>query len=68
MIMQFLEMLEKCGDINEVKKMKLKDLIEDVNGEPKVGDTLEMLKKELRRMKVVENHEEFSKFLLCTEY
>ena len=56
--LQFLERLEKCEDINAVEKMKLKDVIEDVNGEPKVGDTLEMLKKELRRMKVVENHEE----------
>ena len=35
--------------------MKLKDVIEDINGEPKVGDNLDMLKKELRRMKVVEN-------------
>ena len=33
-----------------------------VIGEPKEGDTLEILKKELRRRKVVENHEElFSK-------
>ena len=38
--------------------MKLKDVIEDVNGNSKEGDTLEMLKKELRRMKVVENREE----------
>ena len=58
MSLQFFERLEKCRDINAVEKMKLKDVIEDVNGEPKVGDTLEMLKKELRRMKVVENREE----------
>ena len=38
--------------------MKLKDMIEDVNGNPKDGDTLELMKKELRKMKVVENHEE----------
>ena len=38
--------------------MKLKDVIEDIDGNPREGDTLEMLKKELRRMKVVENHEE----------
>ena len=56
--LQFLERLEKCGDINAVEKMKLKDVIEDVNGEPKVGDTLEMLRKKLRRMKVVENCDE----------
>ena len=34
--LQFLEILEKCGDINAVEKMKLKDVIEDGNGEPKV--------------------------------
>ena len=38
--------------------MKLKDVIEDVISEQKVGDTLEMLKTKLRRMKVVENHDE----------
>ena len=38
--------------------MKLNNIIDDVNGEPKVGDTLEMLKKVLRRRKVVKNHEE----------
>ena len=38
--------------------MKLKDVIGDVNGNPKDGDTLELMKKELRKMKVVENREE----------
>ena len=38
--------------------MKLKDVIEDIDGNPRAGDTLEMLKKELRRMKVVKNCEE----------
>ena len=56
-----MERLEKCGKINTIEGMELKDVI-DVEGKPKVGDTLEMLKKELRRMKVVENREElFSK-------
>ena len=53
MSLQFLERLEKCGKINTVERKKLEDVIEDVNGEPNIGDTLEMLKKELRRMKVV---------------
>ena len=35
MSLQFLERLEKCGDINTVERMKLKDVIEDVNGNPK---------------------------------
>ena len=38
--------------------MKLKDVIEDVNGNPKAGDTMELMKKELRKIKVVENCEE----------
>ena len=38
--------LEICGKINTVERMKLIDVIEDVNGRPKVRDTLEMLKKE----------------------
>lgn len=42
---------------NAVERMRLKDVIEDVNKIPKVWDTLEMMKKELRKMKVEENHE-----------
>ena len=33
-------------------------MIEDVNGNPRVGDTLELMNKALRKMKVVENREE----------
>ena len=58
MSLQFLERLENCEKINAAERMKLKDVIEDVNGNPKDGDTLELMKKELRKMKVVENHEE----------
>ena len=53
-----MERLENCGKIIAVERMKLKDMIEDVNGNPKDGDTLELMKKELRKMKVVENCEE----------
>ena len=38
--------------------MKLKDVIEDIDDNPRAGDTLEMLKKELRRMKAVKICEE----------
>ena len=58
MSLQFLERLEKCGDINAVERMKLKDVIEDVDGNPKEGNTFEMMKKVLKKMKVDENHEE----------
>ena len=53
--MQFIERLENGGKINAVQQMRLKDLIEDVNINPKVGDTLEMMKKELREINVAEN-------------
>ena len=56
--LQFLERLESFGKINAVERMRLKDVIEDVNGNPKVGDTLEMMKKELRKMKVIEKRDE----------
>ena len=38
--------------------MKLRDFIEDMNGNQRAGDTLEMMKKELRKIRVVENREE----------
>ena len=38
--------------------MKLKDVLEDVNGIPRARDTLELMKKEIRKIKVVENREE----------
>ena len=42
--------------------MRLKDVLEDVNGETKAGNMLELTKKELRKLKVAENCEElFSK-------
>ena len=46
---QFLERLENCGKINTVEQMKLRDVIEDLNGNPRVGDTMEMMKKELKK-------------------
>jgi len=55
---QFLRRLENCGKINAVEHMKLRDVIEDVNGNPRAGDTMEIMKKEMRKMKVVENREQ----------
>ena len=54
----FIENLETGGKINIGEKMRLKDILEDINGEPKAGDTLDLMKKELRKLKVAENHEE----------
>ena len=56
--LQFLERLEKSGKVNAVEKKILRDILEDVDGNPKEGDTLEMMKKELKKMKVAENREE----------
>ena len=56
--LQFLERLEKSGRVNAVEKNILRDILEDVDGNPKAGETLELMKKELRKMKVAENREE----------
>ena len=56
--LQFLERLENSGRINAVEKKILRDILEDVDGNPRVGETVELMKKELRKMKVAENTEE----------
>ena len=56
--LQFLERLENSGRINAVEKKILRDILEDVDGNPRVGETVELMKKELRKMKVAENREE----------
>ncbi len=33
----------------------LRDILEDADGNPKEGETSELMKKELKRMKVAEN-------------
>ena len=38
--------------------MRLRYVIEDVNSNPKAGNTIVLMNKELRKMKVVENWEE----------
>ena len=53
-----MDRLEKSGKINTGEKLRLKDVIEDENGEPRAGDVTEKLKKELRKIKVIDNREE----------
>jgi hypothetical protein len=59
--LQFVERLEAGGKINSGEKMRLKDVLEDVDGEPKAGNTIELMKKELRKIKVTEDREPFKK-------
>ena len=80
MAIQLLERLEKSGKVNAVEKNILRDILEDVIGNPKEGEALELIKKELKKMKVAENREELFKKKgkydilsgrychLCTEY
>ena len=56
--LQFLERMETSGKINGMERKILRDLLEDEDGNPRDGDRLEVMKKELKRMKVVENREE----------
>ena len=56
--LQFLERLEKSGKVNAVEKKILRDILEDVDGSPKEGEMLELMKKELIKMKIAENREE----------
>ena len=51
-----------------MEKMKLRDVLEDEDGNPRQGDMLEMMKKELKRMKVAENREEPFKNGIETNY
>ena len=66
--LQFLKRLEKSSKVNAVEKKMLRDILEDADGNPKEGDTLELMKKELKRMKVVENREEPFKKGIATNY
>ena len=53
--LQFLERLEKSGKVNAVEKRILRDVLEDVDGNPKEGEKVELMKKDLSNMKVAEN-------------
>ena len=47
---QFVDKMEESGKINLNEKLRLKDILEDVEGNPKEGDndTEELMKKELK--------------------
>ena len=66
--LQFLKRLVKSGKVNTVEKKMLRDILEDADGNPKAGETLELMKKELKRMKVAENREELFKKGKATNY
>merc|ERR1712030_187114 len=55
---QFVDRLEENGKLNATEKLRLKDILEDKDGKPKGGDTTEQMKKELKRLKIVDNREE----------
>ena len=57
-----MERLKEGGKVNSSEKIRLKDILETREGKPKEGETMVEMKKELKRLKVVENREEpFSK-------
>ena len=66
--LKFLERLEKRGKVNAMERKMLRDILEDTDGNPKEGDILDMMKKELKRMKVAENREEPFKKGIVTNY
>merc|ERR1711984_50907 len=55
---QFVERLAESGKINSTEKLRLKDILEESDGRPKRGNTAELMKRELKRLKVAENREE----------
>merc|ERR1712090_9699 len=55
---QFVDRLAESGKIDSTEKLRLKDILEESDGRPKRGDTAELMKRELRRLKVAENREE----------
>ena len=57
MMLQFMERLEKNGKISSDERMRLKDEIETKEGKPKVADSAEIVQRELKRMKIVNNRE-----------
>lgn len=65
---QFLERLEKSGKVTTVEKKMLRDILEDADGKPKEGETLELMKEELKRTKVAENRDEPFKKGIETNY
>ena len=56
--LQSLERLEKSWKVNTVERKMLRDILEDADGKPKEGDILNLLKKELKRIKEAENRDQ----------
>ena len=54
---QFVDRLEEGGKINTTEKLRLKDILEDAEGNPK-PDTTDAMKRELKRLKIVDHREE----------
>ena len=63
---QFVDRLEKESKINAGEKLRLKDVMEDNDGKPRVGDIPEYIKKELVKIKVANNREDV--FTANSEY
>ena len=57
MTLQFIDRLEKNGKISSEERMRLKNEIETKEGRPKVADSAEIVQRELKRMKIVNNRE-----------
>merc|ERR1712105_199070 len=55
---QFVDRLAASGKIDSTEKLRLKDILEESDGRPKRGNTTELMKRELKRLKVAENREE----------
>merc|ERR1712030_48163 len=55
---QFVDRLEENGKINATEKLRLKDILEDQDGKPRPGDTTEQMKRELKRLKIVNHRDE----------
>ena len=55
---QFVDRLEENGKINTMEKLRLKDILEDPEGNPRDGDTTEVMKRELKRLKIIDHREE----------
>merc|ERR1712177_2478 len=66
--LQFIDRLEKEGKISSDERMRLKDEIETKEGKSGVTNSAEIVQKELRRMKVINNREKVFDKTIDTHY
>ena len=59
--LQFVDKLERDGKIKKEERYRLKDEMETKEGRPKIGNVAENVRKELRRMRVLDNREDMWK-------